>query len=128
MAFITPRKMAAGLGSSHSGTEHHWAMTVSACALLILTPLFLFVVGRAIGLPQQELQQYFGRPWPAIITALFLITGMIHFMKGTRVMIDDYCTGTARKGAIILSVIFGWAVIASAVFALAKMAFITIAI
>ena len=128
MRYITPRKAAAGLGSAHSGTGHHWAMTVSACALILLTPAFLLVVGSAIGLPREALIGYFGRPSPGIVTALFVIVGMIHFIKGTRIMIDDYFQGTARKGAIIVSVIFSWAVIAAAVFALAKMAFITIAI
>ncbi|WCR12142.1 succinate dehydrogenase, hydrophobic membrane anchor protein [Paracoccus stylophorae] len=128
MRFITPRKAAAGLGSAHSGTMHHWAMTVTACALILLTPAFLLVVGSAIGLPREAVVVYFGRPYPGIVTALFVIVGMVHFIKGTRIMIDDYFRGTARKGAIIISVIFGWAVIAVAVFALAKMAFITIAI
>ena len=58
---------------------------------------------------------------PAIITALFVIVGMVHFIKGTRIMIDDYFHGGVRKGAIIISVIFGWAVIACAVYALARM-------
>lgn len=128
MRYITPLKAAEGLGSAHSGTAHHWAMTVSACALILLTPAFLLVVGTAIGLPREAVIAYFGRPYPGIITALFVIVGMIHFIKGTRIMIDDYFQGTARKGAIIISVIFSWAVIAAAVFALAKMAFITIAI
>ena len=43
-------------------------------------------------------------------------------------MIDDYFQHTARKVAIIISVIFSWAVIAAAVFALAKMTLVTIAI
>lgn len=103
-------------------------MTVTACALILLTPAFLLVVGSAIGLPREAVVVYFGRPYPGIVTALFVIVGMVHFIKGTRIMIDDYFRGTARKGAIIISVIFGWAVIAVAVFALAKMAFITIAI
>lgn len=121
MRYITPRKAAAGLGSAHTGTQHHWAMTVTAVALLILTPLFMIVVARAIGLPQELLVVYFGRPFPALITALFVIVGMVHFIKGTRIMIDDYLQGGARKAAIIFSVIFGWAVIASAVYALARM-------
>ncbi|SIS65309.1 succinate dehydrogenase, hydrophobic membrane anchor protein [Paracoccus saliphilus] len=128
MRYITPRKAATGLGSTRSGTSDHWAMTVSAWALLILTPFFMITVGGAIGLPREELITHFGRPWPGIVTALFVIVGMIHFMKGTRVMIDDYFHHTARKVAIIVSVIFSWAVIASAVFALAKMALFTIAI
>ncbi|RJL04007.1 succinate dehydrogenase, hydrophobic membrane anchor protein [Paracoccus siganidrum] len=128
MRYITPLKAAQGLGSAHSGTSHHWAMTVSACALVLLTPAFLLVIGKAIGLPREALMMYFGRPYPGIITALFVIVGMVHFIKGTRIMIDDYFNHTARKVAIIVSVIFGWAVIAAAIFALAKMAFTTIAI
>lgn len=121
MHYITPRKAAEGLGSAHEGTQHHWAMTVSAVALCVLTPLFMIVVARAIGLPHAELVAYFGRPWQAVVTGLFVIVGMVHFMKGTRIMIDDYFHGATRKGAIIFSVIFGWAVIASAVYALARM-------
>lgn len=128
MRYITPRKAATGMGSTRSGTSDHWAMTVSAWALLILTPFFMITVGGAIGLSREELIAHFGQPWPGIVTALFVIVGMIHFMKGTRVMIDDYFQHSARKVAIIVSVIFSWAVIAAAVFALAKMALFTIAI
>ncbi|MBU3029960.1 succinate dehydrogenase, hydrophobic membrane anchor protein [Paracoccus marinaquae] len=128
MRYITPRKAAQGLGPAHSGTSHHWAMTVSSCALILLTPAFLLVIGTAIGLPREAVIAYFGRPYPGLVTALFVIVGMIHFIKGTRIMIDDYFQDTARKVAIIVSVIFGWGVIAAAVFALAKMAFITVAI
>lgn len=125
MRYITPRKAAQGLGSAHSGTAHHWAMTVSSCALVLLTPAFLFVVGSVIGLPREGVLAYFGRPYPGVITALFVVVSMIHFIKGTRIMIDDYLNHTERKVAIIASVIFGWAVIAAAVFALAKMALVT---
>lgn len=121
MRYITPRKAAEGLGSAHSGTHHHWAMTVSAVALLILTPLFMITIARAIGLPRELVLAYFARPFPALITALFVIVGMLHFIKGTRIMIDDYFQAMTRKIAIILSVIFGWAVIAAAVYALARM-------
>ena len=121
MRYITPLKAAEGLGSAHTGTQHHWAMTVTAVALLVLTPLFMIVVARAIGLPHELLVVYFGRPFPAIITALFVTVGMLHFIKGTRIMIDDYFQGGTHKAAIIISVIFGWAVIACALYALARM-------
>ena len=62
------------------------------------------------------------------LTALFIVVGMAHFIKGTRIMIDDYFQHTARKVAIIVSVVFSWAVIAAAVFALAKMTLVTVAI
>lgn len=125
MRYITPRKAAAGLGSARSGTAHHWQITVSSVALVILTPLFLLTVGGAIGLPQAGVVAHFGRPFPGIITGLFVIVGMIHFIKGTRIMLDDYVHGTANRTGVIAMTIFGWAVIAAAVFALAKMAFTT---
>lgn len=121
MRYVTSRKTAEGLGAAHDGTRHHWAMTVTAVALAILTPLFMITVSRAIGLPQELVLAHFSRPFPALITGLFVIVGMVHFIKGTRIMIDDYCQGAARKAAIIASVIFGWAVIATAVYALARM-------
>lgn len=126
MRYITPRKAATGLGASGTGTAHHWGMTVSAVALAVLTPLFMISVGSAIGLPHRAVLAHFGQPWHAIVTALFIIVGMIHFMRGTRIMIDDYIHGTARKVALIVADIFGWAVIAAGVFALARMTLIGI--
>ncbi|WP_304615656.1 succinate dehydrogenase, hydrophobic membrane anchor protein [Paracoccus sp. (in: a-proteobacteria)] len=125
MRYITPRKAAIGMGSARSGTLHHWQMTVTSAALLILTPLFLIVVGGAIGLEREAVIAHFGRPFAGIITALFIVVGMVHFIKGTRIMLDDYLHGTANRVAIIVSHIFGWGVIATALFALAKMAFTT---
>ncbi|MDO5621526.1 MAG: succinate dehydrogenase, hydrophobic membrane anchor protein [Paracoccus sp. (in: a-proteobacteria)] len=126
MRYITPRKAASGLGASHTGTEHHWFMTVSAVALAILTPAFLLVAGRAIALPRPEVLLYFSKPYPAIVTGLFLAVGMIHFMRGTRIMIDDYFRGTARKVGLIVADIFGWALIACGLFALARMSLATV--
>lgn len=121
MRYITPYKQAVGLGASRTGTKDHWFLTVSGAALALLTPAFMLVIGKAIGLPRIELVSYFGKPFPAIITALFVIIGMMHFIRGTRIMIDDYLQDTARKVAITISVIFSWAVIATAVYALARM-------
>jgi len=124
MRYITPRKAAKGLGAAGPGasTAHHWGMTVSSAALLILTPAFILVIASAIGLPQDGVVAYFSRPYPAIVTALFLIVGMHHYINGTRIMIDDYLDHAERKIAIILSHLFGWAVIAAVVYALARMA------
>ncbi|AUH34964.1 succinate dehydrogenase, hydrophobic membrane anchor protein [Paracoccus tegillarcae] len=123
MRYISPLKQAEGLGASHTGTVDHWRMTISAVALAVLTPAFLMVIGGAIGLSREAVLAYFGRPYPAIVTALFIVVGMLHFIKGMQIIIDDYLQHTERKVAIIFSVIFGYGVIAAAVFALAKMAF-----
>lgn len=124
MRYITPRKAARGLGAAgpSTGTAQHWSMTVSSVALLILTPAFIFVIASAIGLPHHAVVAYFSRPYPAIVTALFLIVGMLHYINGTRIMIDDYTAGTERRVALIAAQLFGWGVIAAAVYALARMA------
>lgn len=124
MRYLTPLKRAEGLGSAHSGTQSHWAMTVSAVALAILTPFFIGVVGSALGKPQDMVLQHFSHPFAAIVTGLFIVLGMLHFIRGTRMTIEDYLQGTARKIAIIASVLFGWAVIAAAIYALVRMALI----
>ena len=124
MRYITPPKAAQGLGSARAGTAHHWNITMSSYALIVLTPLFLIAVGGAIGLPQDQVVAHFGRPFPGIITALFVIVGMIHFIKGSQGgAIADYVHGTAQQLTMVAIAIFGWGVIAAAVFALAKMAF-----
>lgn len=128
MHFFTPRKAAAGLGASGGGTADHWAMTVSSVALAILTPLFLWVVGSAIGYDHVGVVAHFGRPLPALITALFIIVGMIHWIRGTRIMIDDYLRGRARTWVLIASQLFGWLVIALVLVALARMALIGISV
>lgn len=131
MHFYTPRKAAEGLGAAGSAaTQSHWFLTVSGIALALLTPAFLLVMAKAISISAQAsagaaraaVQHYFAHPYPAIVTALFLIVGMGHFIRGTRIMIDDYFDHTTRKVAIIVSELFAWAVMAAAFFALAKMA------
>lgn len=124
MRYVTPRKAARGLGAAgpSTGTAQHWSMTVSSVALLMLTPAFVFVIASAIGLPHHAVVAYFSQPYPALVTALFLIVGMLHYVNGTRIMIDDYAANTERRVAMIAVQLFGWAVIAAVVYALARMA------
>ena len=49
MSYLTDRKRATGLGSAKSGAAHHWSMTISSVALLVLIPLFVFTFGSALG-------------------------------------------------------------------------------
>ncbi|MFD1881990.1 succinate dehydrogenase, hydrophobic membrane anchor protein [Paracoccus pacificus] len=121
MRYITPLKAAEGLGASHTGTQQHWMLTVTAVALAVLTPFFLWAVGGAIGLDHPGVVAHFSRPFPSVVTGLFIVIGLLHFILGTRIMIDDYLKGGARKLAIIASVALSWLVIAVTVFALAKL-------
>jgi succinate dehydrogenase / fumarate reductase, membrane anchor subunit len=122
MRYLTDRKRAVGKGSAHSGTEHHWAMQVSAVGLAILVPFWVFVFGAALGGTRAEVVETFARPFPAILTALVLIVGMRHFAGGATTLIEDYAHGTTRKALIIFVISLSYAVMATGLFALVRIA------
>ncbi|WP_431300828.1 succinate dehydrogenase, hydrophobic membrane anchor protein [Tabrizicola sp. BL-A-41-H6] len=122
MRYLTLRKRAEGFGSAHSGTEHHWAMTISSVGLTFLVPVWLYIFGKALGQPHDVVVATFGSPFPAIVTALLLVVGMRHFAMGATVMIEDYTRGTTRKALVIGVTLLAWVVAATGLFALARMA------
>ncbi|QYK42596.1 MAG: succinate dehydrogenase, hydrophobic membrane anchor protein [Paracoccaceae bacterium] len=122
MRYLTDRKRAVGRGASGTGTEHHWSMQVSAVGLAILVPTWVFIFGRALGGTQDEVVATFARPFPAILTALLLVVGMRHFAKGATMMIEDYARGTTRKIAVITAISISYAIAATGLFALARIA------
>lgn len=122
MRYLTARKRAEGKGASGTGTHHHWYMQVSAVALAFMVPTFIYVIGSAIGQGREAVLATFARPFPAILTALVLVVSMQHFAKGAQIMIEDYARGSARKGFIMLAIGVSWAVAATGLYALAKMA------
>lgn len=122
MRYLTDRKRAVGKGASGSGTEHHWQMQVSAVGLAILIPVWVYVFGSALGGTRDEVLATFARPFPAILTALVLFVGMRHFAAGATMMIEDYSRGTMRKALVITVIALSYAVTATGLFALVKIA------
>lgn len=122
MRYITARKRAEGRGAAHSGTEHHWSMTLSAVGLAFMVPAWLFIFGRALGQGREVVLETFSHPFPAILSALVLVIGMRHFAMGATGMIEDYARGTARKMLIIFVVSLAWMIGAVGIFALLKIA------
>lgn len=122
MRYLTDRKRAVGKGSAHSGTEHHWSMTVTAVALAFLVPTWIWIFGHAVGGTRAEVLATFARPFPAILTALVLIVGMRHFAKGSTIMIEDYARGTSRKMGIIFVYSLSAVIVATGLWALIRIA------
>ncbi|MGR3760436.1 succinate dehydrogenase, hydrophobic membrane anchor protein [Roseobacteraceae bacterium NS-SX3] len=122
MRYLTDRKRAVGMGAAKSGTAHHWSMQVSAIGLLILVPLFVFTFGAALGGTYEEITAYYSRPFPAIVAALTLTVGMMHFKSGAQTMIEDYVHGFAGRLAIILVTCLSYAVAATGIYALIRLA------
>jgi succinate dehydrogenase / fumarate reductase, membrane anchor subunit len=122
MRYLTDRKRAVGRGASHTGTAHHWSMTVSAVALAVMVPTWLYIFGSALGGSRAEVVTTFARPFPAILTALVLVVSMRHFAKGATMMIEDYAHGSARKIAVMAVMMLSGVIAATGLFALIKIA------
>lgn len=122
MAFMTDRKRAMGLGSAKSGTAHHWSMTISSVALLILLPLFIFTFGAALGGTYEEIVAYYSRPFPAIIAALTILVTFKHFNDGVQTLLEDYVHGLAQKVSIVVMTCISYGAAAVGIFAIARLA------
>ena len=122
MHFLTARKRAEALGSARHGTLHHIAMTTSGWALLFLVPVWVVIVGRAIGGSLEEVRATFGHPFVAIVTGLFLVIGLRHFAGGARTAIEDYTRGFTRAALIMLANALSYLTIAAGLYALARLA------
>lgn len=122
MRYLTERKRAEGKGAAGTGTEHHWYMTVSGVGLAVMFPTFLIVFGRALGRDHEGVLATFASPFVAILSALVLVIGLQHFRKGAETLIEDYVRGMNRKFAIIFVITFTYFLMATGLYALAKMA------
>lgn len=122
MAFKTDRKRAMGLGSAKSGTAHHWSMTISSVALLVLLPLFVFTFGAALGGTYEETVAYYSRPFPAIIAALTILVTFKHFNDGVQTLLEDYVHGLAQKVSIVVMTCISYGAAAVGIFAIARLA------
>jgi succinate dehydrogenase / fumarate reductase, membrane anchor subunit len=122
MRYITARKRAVGKGSAHSGTEHHWSMTMSSVALAFLVPTWVYIVGHALGQDYAAVRATFAHPFVSILTALVLVIGMRHFAMGATMMIEDYAKGTTRKMLVIFVISHSTVIAATGLYALVRIA------
>jgi len=122
MRYITNRKRAEGKGTSHTGTEQHWQMQLSAVGLALIVPTFVYVFGSSLGASHDQVLRTFGHPIPAILMGLVLVFGLQHFKNGATIMIEDYWRGSTRKALIMFTTAFTYGLAATGLFALVKMA------
>jgi succinate dehydrogenase / fumarate reductase membrane anchor subunit len=122
MRYLTDRKRAVGMGSAKTGTGHFWAMKISSVALLPLIPMFLLTFGPMLGEPHEAVVAYFARPFPALVAALTIVVGFMHFKDGVQVLIEDYVHGLSQKVLIIVMICVSYAAAATGLFAIARLA------
>jgi succinate dehydrogenase / fumarate reductase membrane anchor subunit len=122
MRYLTARKRAEGKGAAGTGTEHFWYMKVSGVGLALIIPAFLVAFGRTIGGTREEVLATLGHPAMAILSGLVIFFGLRHFAAGAQTMIEDYTHGSTRRALVIFTTILSYGLIATGLFALAKIA------
>ncbi|MCV6591956.1 MAG: succinate dehydrogenase, hydrophobic membrane anchor protein [Silicimonas sp.] len=122
MDYKTDRKRATGMGSSRAGTEHHWQMILSSIGVTFAIPLFILTFGTGLGGSHEEVLAYFSRPFPAILMAVVLVVCIRHFLFEALEAIEDYVHGTKAKLLMFATRAFAYLMIATGLFALAKLA------
>lgn len=99
----SPLGRAIGLGSAKEGVEHWLLQRVTAVALAPLVLWFVIALIGLIGADFDTVQEWVGRPLPAICLVLLLIATFYHASLGLQVVIEDYVHGElSRLGLVIV--------------------------
>jgi succinate dehydrogenase / fumarate reductase, membrane anchor subunit len=119
----SPLGRAIGLGSAREGVEHWWAQRISAIALVPLTLWFVMAIIGLVGADLDAVQNWVGRPLPAILLVLMLIATFYHMSLGLQVVIEDYVhTELAKLGLVIAVRLLCFAFAVAGIFAVLSMA------
>ena len=105
--FVTPTKLARGLGASKSGTSHHIRQRVSALALIVLVPWFLFSVMKAALGGYADAFAWVSSPLNATLLVLTAGAAFYHMRLGMQAVIEDYIGKPGMRAALqILNTFF----------------------
>ena len=101
--FRTPLARARGLGAAKSGVGHFIAQRVSAIALLILIPVFLWSVVTLPSGGYEAARDWIASPLGALVMLLTLTAAFYHMRLGLQVVIEDYIHKSATKHALLIA-------------------------
>lgn len=124
MSYKTDLSRVAGLGSAKRGVEHFVSQRVSAIALIVLVPLFLYTFIGALGEGYTAVLETYSRPLPALIAIMFMVTVFRHLRLGMQVVLEDYVSNhRLLLKCLIVNMLIWRAAAIVGVFAVAKIAF-----
>lgn len=103
----TPAAQVRGLGASRSGTAHYIRQRVSALALLVLVPWFVYTGLVAMKGGYDDALFWLASPINAILVVLTLGAAFYHMRLGMQTVIEDYISKTStRQALLVLSTFF----------------------
>lgn len=100
--YVTPVKIARGLGASKTGTSHHIRQRVSALALVVLVPWFLFSVMKAALGGYADALAWVSAPLNATLLILTAGAACFHMRLGMQAVIEDYIGKSATRAALLI--------------------------
>ena len=101
-AYKTPTAAARGLGSAKAGTGHHIRQRVSAIALALLVPWFLYAIIAASRSGYDGAATFLSQPWNAILMVLALGAAFYHMRLGIQVVVEDYIGKAGMKQGLLI--------------------------
>jgi len=105
--FVTPTKITRGLGASKTGTLHHIRQRVSALALVVLVPWFLFSIMKAALGGYADALAWISSPLNATLLVLTAGAAFYHMRLGMQAVIEDYIGKPGTRAALqILNTFF----------------------
>jgi succinate dehydrogenase / fumarate reductase, membrane anchor subunit len=100
----SPLGRAIGLGSAKEGVEHWWMQRITAVALVPLTLWLAISIVGLVGADLETVQNWLGRPLPAILLVLLLVATFYHMSLGLQVVVEDYVHAQLAKLGLVIAV------------------------
>lgn len=86
----TPLARVRGLGSAKDGTHHFWVQRLTAVALLLLTPWFLWLLLSLLPADYMTVRLTLAKPLNATLLLAFVLALFWHAKLGLQVVVEDY--------------------------------------
>ena len=105
-----------GLGSAKDGVSPWWLQRLTAIALALLTPWFIWFVVRQVGADQGQVRAAIASPVTASLLLSYVIALMWHARLGLQVVVEDYIHGWLEVALqIAIKLVFAFATVAAAI-------------
>jgi len=123
MTLRDPLAQARGLGSAKDGSRHWWVQRLTAVALMLLVPWFVWLALSLIGADQFTVRATIGQPLNATLMLAFVFALFWHAQLGLQVVVEDYVHGWLEIALqIVIKFACALAALASAI-AIGRLAF-----
>jgi succinate dehydrogenase / fumarate reductase, membrane anchor subunit len=114
MSLRNPLSKAKGLGSAKDGTSHWWSQRLTAIALALLTPWFVFFSVGLLGAGQDAVRSAIAQPVSAVLLTAFVLSLFWHARLGLQVVVEDYIHGAKEIALqVIIKFVYALAAIAA---------------